>query len=91
MAAIGEALLPFDQRVAKAMQTIYAQQLWTPVQRKWLERLAKQLVHEVVIDPQQVNDAFRNDGGLKALDRNLGGNLDRVLEALNDNLWQAVS
>jgi len=48
-------------------------------------------LHEVVIDPQQVNDAFRNDGGLKALDRNLGGNLDRVLEALNENLWQAVS
>ena len=89
-AAIGEALLPFDQRVAKAMQTIYAQQPWTPVQRKWLDRLAKQLVHEVVIDPQQVNDAFRNDGGLKALDRNLGGNLERVLEALNDNLWSAA-
>ncbi|HGM4392613.1 type I restriction-modification system endonuclease [Pseudomonas aeruginosa] len=89
-AAIGEALLPFDQRVAQAMQKIYALQPWTPVQRKWLERLAKQLVHEVVIDPQQVNDAFRNDGGLKALDRNLGGNLDRVLEALNDNLWSAA-
>ncbi|WP_167146929.1 type I restriction-modification system endonuclease [Pseudomonas sp. OTU750018] len=90
-AAIGEALLPFDQRVAKAMQAIFAQQPWTPVQRKWLDRLAKQLVHEVVIDPQQVNDAFRNDGGLKALDRNLGGNLERVLEALNDNLWSAAS
>lgn len=90
-AAIGEALLPFDQRVAQAMQTIYSLQPWTPVQRKWLDRLAKQLVHEVIIDSQQVNDAFRNDGGLKALDRNLGGNLDRVLEALNDNLWQAVS
>ncbi|OEC34472.1 type I restriction enzyme, R subunit [Pseudomonas cuatrocienegasensis] len=90
-AAIGEALLPFDQRVAKAMQNIYALQPWTPVQRKWLERLAKQLVHEVIIDTQQVNDAFRNDGGLKALDRNLGGNLEQVLQALNDNLWQAVS
>ncbi|WP_417663139.1 type I restriction-modification system endonuclease [Pseudomonas sp.] len=89
-AAIGEALLPFDQRVAKAMQTIYVQRPWTPVQRKWLERLAKQLVHEVVIDPQQVNDAFRNDGGTKALDRNLGGNLDQVLEALNDNLWSVA-
>lgn len=89
-AAIGEALLPFDQRVANAMQKIYALQSWTPVQRKWLERLAKQLVHEVIIDPQQVNDAFRNDGGLKGLDRNLGGNLDRVLDALNDNLWSAA-
>ncbi|HBO2476938.1 type I restriction-modification system endonuclease [Pseudomonas aeruginosa] len=90
-AAIGEALLPFDQRVAQAMQTIYSLQPWTPVQRKWLDRLAKQLVHEVVIDPQQVNDAFRNDGGLKALDRNLGGNLDTVLDTLNQHLWPQAS
>ncbi|RMR25996.1 Type I restriction-modification system, R subunit [Pseudomonas amygdali pv. ulmi] len=90
-AAIGEALLPFEQRVMHAMQNIYALQPWTPVQRRWLERLAKQLVHEVIIDPQQVNDAFRNDGGLKGLNRNLGGNLDLVLDALNDNLWQAAS
>jgi type I restriction enzyme R subunit len=89
-AAIGEALLPFDQRVANAMQKIYTLQQWTPVQRKWLDRLARQLVHEVIIDPQQVNEAFRNDGGLKSLNRNLGGHLDRVLEALNDNLWPEV-
>lgn len=89
-AAIGEALLPFDQRVTNAMQKIYALQQWTPVQRKWLDRLARQLVHEVIIDPQQVNEAFRNDGGLRSLNRNLGGHLDRVLEALNDNLWPEV-
>ena len=89
-AAIGEALLPFDQRVANAMQKIYALQAWTQVQRRWLDRLARQLVHEVVIDQQQVSDAFRNDGGLKGLDRNLGGKLDVVLETLNDNLWSAA-
>ena len=75
---------------AIAMQKIYALQSWTPVQRRWLDRLAKQLVHEVVIDQQQVSDAFRNDGGLKGLDRNLGGKLDLVLEALNENLWSAA-
>jgi type I restriction enzyme R subunit len=89
-AAIGEALLPFDRRVAEAMKRIYAMQAWTPVQRRWLDRLARQLVHEVVIDTQQVNDAFRVDGGIKSLNRNLGGNLDRVLEALNENLWSAA-
>lgn len=72
------------------MQKIYALQQWTPVQRKWLDRLAKQLVHEVIIDTQQVNEAFQNDGGIKSLNRHLGGNLDKVLEALNDNLWPAV-
>lgn len=89
-AAIGEALLPFDQRVADAMRRIYAMQAWTQAQRNWLDRLARQLVHEVVLDAQQVNDAFREDGGMRGLDRNLGGNLDVVLEALNDNLWSAA-
>lgn len=89
-AALGEALLPFQQRVANAMQRIYALQPWTPVQRKWLERLAKQLVHEVVIDDKQIGEAFKNDGGNKQLDKRLGGNLAVVLETLNDNLWSAA-
>jgi len=89
-AALGEALLPFEQRVAKAMEKIYALQQWTPVQRKWLERLAKQLVHEVVIDEKQIGEAFRNDGGSTRLDKMLGGHLAVVLEALNDNLWPQV-
>ncbi|HCV77693.1 MAG TPA: type I restriction-modification system endonuclease, partial [Pseudomonas sp.] len=72
-AALGEALLPFEQRVAKAMEAIYALQPWTPVQRKWLDRLAKQLVHEVVIDEKQIGQAFRNDGGSTRLDKLLGG------------------
>ena len=79
--------MPFEQRVANAMQKIYAMQAWTPVQRRWLDRLSKQFVNEIVIDQEQVNNAFRNHGGLKSLDRHLGGNLDSVLETLNENLW----
>ncbi|MFI8692257.1 type I restriction-modification system endonuclease [Stutzerimonas kunmingensis] len=90
-AALGEALLPFEQRVAKAMQSIYALQPWTPVQRKWLERLAKQLVHEVVIDEKQIGEAFRNDGGSTRLDKMLGGHLEVVLEEINSHLWTQAS
>lgn len=86
-AAIGEALLPFEQRVAKAMQRIYALQPWTSLQRKWLDRLAKQLVHEVVIDDRQIGEAFKSDGGSKQLDKRLGGNLAVVLETINSHLW----
>lgn len=89
-AALGEALLPFDQRVAQAMQQIYAQRAWTQSQRRLLERLAKQLVHEVVLDSSQLNAAFRETGGLKLLDKNLDGNLNSVIQALNDNLWPQV-
>jgi len=86
-AALGEALLPFEQRVAQAMQRIYALTSWTTAQRNWLNRLAKQLHHEVVIDQQFVNRAFAGDGGAKRLDALLGGQLDSVLETLADGLW----
>jgi type I restriction enzyme, R subunit len=49
------------------------------VQRKWLDRLAKQLVLEVVIDPAFVNRALAQDGGHKQLDKLLGGGLDALL------------
>ena len=89
-AALGEALLSFDQRVANAMHKIYALHNWTPIQRKWLDRLAKQLTHEVVIDQHVVNRAFAQDGGAKRLNSLLGGDLDNILETLNENLWQAI-
>jgi type I restriction enzyme R subunit len=86
-AALGEALLPFEQRVANAMQRIYTTHAWTPVQRKWLERLAKQLTHELVIDQTFVNKAFANDGGAKQLDKILTGQLDQVMDELAAALW----
>ncbi len=89
-AALGEALLPFEQRVGLAMQKIYLLHDWTPVQRKWLERLAKQLTHEVVIDQHFINRAFAQDGGAKRLNSLLDGDLDKVLDTLSENLWQAT-
>jgi type I restriction enzyme R subunit len=89
-AAIGEALIPFEQRVSQAMQKIYGLHNWTAVQRKWLARLAKQLSHEVVIDQQFVNRVFANDGGAKTLNNLLNQQLDTVLDTLSDSLWSAA-
>ena len=86
-AALGEALLPFEQRVGQAMQKIYAQRAWSPMQRKWLDRLARQLTYEVVMDQGFVNTAFAQDGGAKQLDKLLGGELDQVMHTLAASLW----
>ena len=86
-AALGEALVPFEQRVARAMQRIYTLRPWTPVQRKWLDRLAKQLTYEVVIDRSFVNRAFVQDGGAARFDKLLGEQLDDVLAGLGQHLW----
>jgi len=87
-AALGEALIPFAQRVANGMEKIYAMRQWTTVQRKWLDRLAKQLTYEVVIDQQTVNEIFSVDGGSKRLDTILHKQLDIVLETLSASLWE---
>lgn len=90
-AAIGEALVPFEQRVHQGMIHIYNLHNWTPIQRKWLERLAKQLTHETIIDTQFVNQAFARDGGSKRLDKLLNGELNNVLEELSENIWTEAS
>lgn len=86
-AALGESLVPFEQRVASAMDRIHTQHNWLPAQRRWLDRLAKQLVHEVIIDREFVNNRFADNGGAKQLDKVLGEQLDTVLEELNEAMW----
>ena len=60
-----------------------------PNQRKWLERLAKQLVHEAVIDKAFVNHRFADQGGAKRFNCVLDDQLDTILDELNEYLWQA--
>ncbi len=86
-AALGSALIPFSQRVEKAMLKIYALHTWTPVQRKWLDRLAKQLRFEVVIDEAFINRTFANDGGSKVMNQRLNAKLNEVMETLAESLW----
>ncbi|WP_196160727.1 type I restriction-modification system endonuclease [Reinekea sp. G2M2-21] len=88
-AALGEPLIDFSDRVKKAMQGIYALHKWTPAQRKWLDRLAAQLVHEVVIDEAFVNKEFADAGGYKRLNKVLDNQLDQVIVELKEHLWEA--
>ena len=90
-AALGEALLPFDERVARAMQRIYAMHPWTTAQRSWLDRIAKQLTHETVVDTAFLNQAFRQQGGVKQVNKVLADKLDTVVSTLAEGLWQKAA
>ncbi|MFX7060131.1 type I restriction-modification enzyme R subunit C-terminal domain-containing protein, partial [Acinetobacter baumannii] len=81
----------FEQRVMQGMQRIYSMHPWTLAQRKWLERLAKQLVHEVIIDREFVNNRFGDEGGAKQMDKVLGNQLDNVLDQLSEAIWFSQS
>ena len=89
-AAIGEILEPFEKRVERAMQRILTLHAWTPAQKKWLDRLAKQLVHELIVDDTFVNQRFNDQGGAKQLNKVLNGQLDQVLIELRTHLWDVA-
>jgi len=74
------------------LKKILASQNWTVPQRKWLERIGKQLKVEVIVDRESLdNGEFRTQGGgFDRLNRLFDGQLENVLEEINKKLWQSV-
>ena len=52
-----------------------------------MDRLAKQLTHELVLDDTFINQSFTVTGGAKGLDKVLGGQLAPVMATLAETLW----
>lgn len=89
-AALGDALIPFDQRVDAAVQCLLQQHAFTPLQQDWLKRLAKQLKANVVLDEASINDGpFREQGGFKRLNQIFEGQLPELLAEINEAVWQS--
>jgi type I restriction enzyme R subunit len=94
-AAIGDALLPYEQRVDNALQRILTSRTWTTPQRQWLQKIAAQTKANVIVDREALDDpdlVFRREGGgFTRLDRIFDGQLQQVLENFNEAVWQQVA
>ncbi|MBK1650370.1 type I restriction-modification system endonuclease [Rhabdochromatium marinum] len=91
-AALGDALIPFEERVRRAMQRILAQHPWTDPQRKWLQRIAQQIAREIVVDREALDhEPFRAQGGFKRLNSVFDGQLEGVLSDINEALWRETA
>jgi type I restriction enzyme R subunit len=90
-AAIGDPLLPYSERVDRALQKLLASKPWTAPQRDWLKRIAAQTKANGLVDRDAIDDpdlVFRREGGgFNRLDKMFNGELQQVLEAFNDSLW----
>jgi type I restriction enzyme R subunit len=91
-AAIGDPLVPFDQRVDTALKSMLASKNWTQPQREWLKKLAAQTKANRLVDRAALDDPNllfkREGGGFARLDRIFDGHLDQVLNHFNDSLWR---
>lgn len=88
-AALGDALIPFEERVRAAMKRIYASRPWTDPQRKWLQRIAEQVEREVVVDRGALDqEPFEAHGGFRRLNKVFDGKLEAVISDINEELWR---
>lgn len=87
--ALGSPLVPYQQRVDRAIQTIMASQSWTTPQKKWLERIGKQLKVETIVDREALDRGqFKAQGGFDRLNKVFSGKLEKLLGDLQEELWR---
>lgn len=88
--ALGDALLPYAERVDRALSRLLGARAWSRPQREWLERIGAQLRLELVVDREALDrGAFASGGGYKRLDKVFDGELDAVLSQLHEAIWAA--
>lgn len=89
-AALGDALIPFDQRVDQALAQILGSRAWTPPQQQWLKRIAAQTKANSIVDRHAMEKdlVFTEAGGFKRADQVFNGELQKVLSTFNDTLWK---
>ena len=91
-AALGDALIPFEDRVRAAMQRILAKHPWSDPQRKWLKRIAEQIEREIVVDREALDhEPFEAHGGFRRLNKVFDGQLEAVLSDFNEELWRKTA
>ena len=92
-AALGDPLVPYEQRVEKALQRILGSRSWSKPQRDWLQRIANQTKAITIVDREALDDdalLFRREGGgWPRLNKLFGGELDRLLQQFQREVWAA--
>ena len=94
-AAIGDALVPYAERVDRALRHLLAHpppgKPWSTPQRDLLGRIAAQTRANVLVDRSAIDDPdlifTREGGGFTRPDKVFSGRLQPVLEAFNGALW----
>jgi type I restriction enzyme R subunit len=87
--ALGEALVPYAERVERALKAVLALRPWTAPQRKWLERIGRQMVAETVVDRAALDRGeFKSQGGYARIDKIFEGKLAELLGELHGAAWK---
>lgn len=87
--ALGSPLMQYAERVDRAVQRLRKAHRFTDPQSKWLDRIAKQVKIETVVDRTSLDAGqFKTDGGFARLNKVFDGQLESLLGELADEVWK---
>jgi type I restriction enzyme R subunit len=86
--ALGCPLTPYAERVDHALKKILSKRAWTAPQRNWLNRIAKQMKQETVVDREALDRGqFKSEGGFNRLNKIFEGQMEAILGDLQEAAW----
>jgi type I restriction enzyme R subunit len=87
--ALGSPLMPYAERVDRALARLRKAHRFTDPQTKWLDRIAKQVKLETVVDRASLDAGqFKTDGGFARLNKVFDGKLESLLGELAEEVWK---
>lgn len=88
-AALGDPLKGYAERVDAAVHKLKGKHKFTGPQKRWLDRIAKQLKKETVVDREALDRGqFASDGGFERLNKRFDGKLESHLGDLREYIWE---
>ncbi|WDE95402.1 type I restriction-modification system endonuclease [Lentisphaera profundi] len=88
---IGSELIPYEERLNRAMKKIMSSRQWTQPQEGWLKRIKQTLQDQRIIDQDTLNSgAFKTKGGFNRINKIFQGQLDQVLHDINEAIWASA-
>ena len=91
-AALGDALIPFDQRVDNAIRAVGARHKLTDPQRRWMEQIGREMKSRTVVDKAALDEPpFSQQGGFRRLDKLFNGELEAILEEVATETWEPAA
>ncbi|WIF95099.1 type I restriction-modification system endonuclease [Caminicella sporogenes] len=86
--ALGDPIESHEERIKRAVKKVKQLNNWTTIQKKWLDRIEKQLIRETVVDRESFDhEPFKSHGGYDRINKVFEGKLDQVLNKINESLY----
>lgn len=92
-AALGTTLLSHEERIKGAIEKLKAQHPeFNAIQNKWISRIESQLLQENIVTLEDLDKPpFKNDGGLRMINKAFKNQTDKVVDELNEYLYREAN